>query len=122
MNQFYQVAITKHPIGSAVEYREPPIQGKIIVKVADSTTVGAYRLIVVDCDETQHQTNSLLPGVKVLLEPEAIQLAAIYQPQRTIKRFDPKTRKEESVVMPAADLKRFYVAKPAVEKATKAKK
>jgi hypothetical protein len=120
MNYFYRVAITKQFLGSAIEHKEPPLQGQIQTKVTDATTQGDFKIIIVECDETQHRFNLNLPGVQTLEEDEVTQLAPLYQPQRTIKRFDPKTRKEEAVVMPAADLKRFYAAKP-VEKSTKAK-
>ncbi|BAP56305.1 hypothetical protein THII_2008 [Thioploca ingrica] len=121
MNHFYRVAITKQFLGSAIEHKEPPLQGQIQTKVTDSTTQGDFKLITVDCDDSQHRLNITLPGVQNLEEDEVTQLAPLYQPERSIKRFDPKTRKEESVVMPAADLTRFYAAKP-VEKSTKAKK
>ena len=120
MNHFYRVAITKQFLGSAIEHKEPPLQGQIQTKVTDSTTQGDFKIIIVDCDDTQHQYNLNLSGVQNLAEDEVTKLAPLYQPERTIKRFDPKTRKEEAVVMPAADLSRFYVAKP-VEKTTPAK-
>lgn len=121
MNHYYRVAITKQFLGSAIEHKEPPLSGQIQAKVTDATTQGDFKIIIVDCDDSQHRLNITLPGVQILEEDEVTQLAPLYQPQRTIKRFDPKTRQEESVVMPAADLTRFYVAKP-VEKSTKVKK
>ena len=115
MNHFYRVAITKQFLGSAVEYKEPLFQGQIQAKVTDSTTQGNFKIIVVNCDDIQHQYNLNLSGVQNLAEDEVTKLAPLYQPERTIKRFDPKTRKEEQVVIPAADLSRFYSEIPSYE-------
>jgi len=121
MNHFYRVVITKQFLGSAIEHKEPSLQGQIQAKVTDSTTQGDFKIIIIDCDDTQYQYNLNLSGVHNLEEDEVTKLAPLYQPERTIKRFDPKTRKEESVVMSAANLTRFYATKP-VEKTTKTKK
>ncbi len=108
MKRFYKVTITKWPIGSAVEHREPPVQGAIIVKVTDITTGGDYRLFLVDASDEQHQSNLSLTGVEELSEEQAIKLAAEYQPQRTFKRFNPETRQEEQISVPTLDLRMFY--------------
>ena len=110
MNRFYQVAITKWPIGSAVEHTEPPVQGRIIVKVTDSTTGGDYKLFLVDASDEQHQANLSLAGVQELAEEQAVKLAAEYQPQRTFKRFNPITRQEEEISVPTLDLRTYYQA------------
>jgi hypothetical protein len=108
MNRFYKVAITKWPVGSAVEHREPAVQGHILTKVTDSTTGGDFKLFLVDGDEAQHQTNLSLAGVEELAEEQAVRLAAEYQPQRTFKRFNPQTRQEEQISVPTLDLRKFY--------------
>ena len=108
MNRFYKVAITKVPIGSAIEHREPRVQGRIIVKVTDVTTGGDYQLFLVDASDEQHQANLTLAGVEELSEEQAIKLAAEYQPQRSFKRFNPQTRQEEQISVPTLDLRKFY--------------
>jgi hypothetical protein len=107
MERFYNVAITKVPIGSAVEYKEPALQGKIIIKVSDIKTSGNYKLFVVDCNDEQNKANLTFSGVSELSEDEAVKLAAQYQPQRHVTRFNPETRKEEKITLPACDLKKF---------------
>ena len=108
MNHFYRVVITKQFLGSVIEHKEPPLQGQIQAKVTDSTTQGNFKIIVVNCDDNQHQFNLSSPAIQNLEENEVTKLAPLYQPERVIKRFDPKTRKKEQVVIPAADLSRFY--------------
>ena len=107
MNRFYRIVITKRPIGTAIEHREPEIQGAISTKVTDSTTAGDYKLIVADSTDEEHHANLAQPGVQELSEDEATALAPRYRPQRTHTAFNPETRKEERVTVPAADLKRF---------------
>ncbi len=108
--RFYKVTVTKWPIGSAIEYREPPVQGRIVTKVTDSTTRGDYRLFIVDCTDDQHQINLALPDVAELSEEQAIELAKQYQPERTVKRINRETNTEEEVTLPAVDLRQFYQA------------
>ena len=108
MNQFYKVAVSKRSIGSAVEHREPAVQGRILTKVTDSTSGGDFKLLLVDADEAQHQANLSVAGVEELAEEQAIKLAAEYQPQRTFKRFNPQTRQEEQISVPTLDLRAFY--------------
>ena len=79
MNHFYRVAITKQFLGSAIEHKEPPLQGQIQVKVTDSTTQGDFKIIIVDCDDTQHQYNLNLSGVQNLEENEVTKLAPLKQ-------------------------------------------
>jgi len=107
MNRFYKVAITKRPVGTAIEHREPPVQGNIIVKVTDSTTAGDHKLLVVDADDAQHTANLRLPGVEEVEEVEAVKLAPKFQPKRAFTRFDPASRKEEKTTVSAVDLKEF---------------
>lgn len=108
MVSFYKVRIAKRKIGSAVEHIEPALQGEVIVKVTDSETSGDYKLFVVDATDAQHKMNLTLPGVEALSEAEAVKLAAQYQPQRTLRQFNPVTMKEETIKVPACDLKKFY--------------
>jgi hypothetical protein len=108
MNRFYRVAITKRPVGTAVQHREPAVQGKVITKVTDLTTAGDYKLFVVDASDAQHEANLTLSGVAELSEAEAVKLATVYQPERIITQFDPLTRKEEKLTVPACDLEKFY--------------
>lgn len=113
MNRFYQIAIFKYPLGStAIEHREPPIQGEILVKVTDINTRGDFKLMVVDCDNEQHQTNLILPGVLNITEAKAIELARRYQPERLLAEFDRETGKKQSKLMPAVDLTQFYAVTP----------
>ena len=105
--RFYQVRITKVPVGTAVEHRPPAIQGTLHRTVTDASTRGDYQLFVVEADDNQHQANVALPDVKELSAEDALALAPQYQPQRTATRFDPLTRKETKVEMPAADLTPF---------------
>ena len=109
MKHCYRVTITKQLLGSAIEYLEPLLQGQIQAKMTDSTTRGNFKLIIIDCDDNQHQFNLNLSGVENLTVEEATKLAPIYQPQRTIRRFNPQTRQEEKVVVPAMDLTQFYI-------------
>ena len=108
MRKFYKVAITKRPVGSAVQHIEPSIKGNIIIKVTDSTTAGDYKLFVIDCDDAQHKANLATAGIEELSEEQAVQLAAEFQPKRTLTQLNPVTMKEEKVTVPACDLKKFY--------------
>jgi hypothetical protein len=108
VKRFYKVAITKRSIGSAIEHREPGVEGHVLVKVTDSTTAGDYKLFVIDCNDAQHQANLDTPGIEEVSEDQAVTLAAKYQPQRTLTRLNPQTRKEEHITVPACDLKQFY--------------
>ncbi|HEY0733609.1 MAG TPA: hypothetical protein VGD69_01780 [Herpetosiphonaceae bacterium] len=107
MNRCYKVAVIKRPIGTAIEYQEPPVQGKLITKVFDSTTGGDYELIVLDADDGQHQANVALAGVEELSEEQAVDLAATYQPERTLTRINPRTMTEEQETVPACDLRKI---------------
>ncbi|MGA1870551.1 MAG: hypothetical protein ACMUJM_18605 [bacterium] len=116
MKRFYKVAITKVPLGTAIEYREPPLQGKVVIKVSDTETAGSYQLFVVECDDTQNRDNIASPFVSELSEEEAVKLAAHYQPQRTVIRHQPqrqgshphsRLRMREKITLPACDLKKF---------------
>lgn len=108
MKRFYKATITKQPIGSAVRHKEPAVQGKVIVKVTDSTTAGDYKLLVIDCDDAQNKTNLTVPGVEELSEEQALKLAAQYQPERTLTHLNPVTMEEEEIDVPACDLRKFY--------------
>lgn len=108
MNRFYRVVITKQPVGSAVRHKEPAMQGRVIIKVTDSTTAGNYKLFVMDCDDAQHEANLTLSGVEALLEAEAVKLAAQYQPRRTLTRFNPVTLEKGEIEIPGCDLGKFY--------------
>jgi hypothetical protein len=108
VKRFYKAAITKRSLGSAVEHREPGVEGQVIVKVTDSTTAGDYKLFLIDCNDAQHEANLNIPGIEEVSEEQAITLAAKYQPKRTLTRLNPLTRQEEKVTVPACDLKKFY--------------
>jgi hypothetical protein len=108
MRRFYKVAITKWPVGTAVQHREPAVQGKVIVKVTDSTTGGDYKVFVVDAGDDQHKANLALPAVEGLSESQAVKLAAKYQPKRTLTQFNPLTGKKEKTTIPTCDLKKLY--------------
>ena len=115
MNRFYKVSITKQRVGSAIEHREPPLQGQVITKVTDSTTRGNFKLIVVDADSAQHKANLAMPGVEGLTKTAAQKLAPTYQPKRTFTEFNPRTNKQETVTLPAVNLRR-RLEKPATAK------
>ena len=108
MKRFYKATITKQPIGSAVRHKEPAVQGKVIVKVTDSTTAGDYKLLFIDCDDAQNKTNLTIPGVEELSEEQALELAAQYQPKRTLTQLNTVTMEEEEIDVPACDLRNFY--------------
>ncbi len=108
MKKFYKVAITKRPIGSAIEHKEPAMQGDIIIKVTDSTTAGDHKIFVIECDDAQHKANLTSSRIEELSEERAIKLAAEYQPKRTLTRFNPLTMKKEKTDIPACDLRKFY--------------
>ena len=91
MTRFYKVAITKHPVGSAIRHKEPAVQGKVIVRVSDSTTAGDYKLLVMDCDEAQNKSNLAIPGVEELSEEQTVHLATRSQPQRICADINPRT-------------------------------
>ncbi len=104
MIRYYRGRIEKHPVGTAVEHREPPLEGEVVVSVRDSTTGGDYKLFVVDSDDAQHESNLTLPGVEPLEEDAAVELAARYQPATTGERFDPQTGAVEAFDVLAVDL------------------
>ena len=104
---FYKARITKVPVGSAVEYREPAIQGNLKLTVTDASTRGEYKLFVVEANDDQHKANVAVPDVEELAAEDAQKLAPKYQPQSTITQFNPFTQNEEKVEIPAADLGAF---------------
>ncbi|NIM18407.1 MAG: hypothetical protein GTO45_41030 [Candidatus Aminicenantes bacterium] len=108
MNVFYKVSITKEQVGSAIQHKEPSLQGKIVIKVMDSTTRGDFKIFVMECDEAQNKANLSKPGIEKLTEEQAVKLAAKYQPKRTMVELNPRTMKEEKVTIPACDLRKFY--------------
>jgi hypothetical protein len=107
MRRFYRVAVEKHPVGSAIEFREPPLEGEVVVKVSEAATQGASRVVVLDADDEQDERNRTLAGVEALDEEAAVALSAEYQPASSGTRFDPATRKTEEVETPAVDLARI---------------
>lgn len=111
MVKFLKVSITKLPIGTAVEHKEPALQGEIITKVTDTTTAGDYRIIVLESDEAQCKANLAIMGVEELSEAEAVKLAAKYQPKRTVTQIPPFAKQKEKVAVPVFDLKKFLKAK-----------
>lgn len=111
MKRFYRVKIHRRPVGTAVEHHEPPLEGEVVVKVTDATTSGDYKLVVLDADDAQHESNLALPGVEALEEEGAVKLAARYQPATTGERFDPRTGKTETVDVPAVDLAAILAAR-----------
>ena len=108
MKTFYKVTITKQSVGSAVRYKEPPLQGKIIAKVTDMESMGDYRIVIMECDEVQHKTILTMGGVVELSEKESVKLAAQFQPKRTVTKFNPRTRKAEKIRIPACNLNKLY--------------
>lgn len=111
MNRYYRVATEKHPVGTAVEHREPPLEGEVVVRVTDSAG-GEHRLVVLDADDAQHEGNLALPGVEALEEAEAVDLAARYRPAGTARRPDPRTGRMETVELPAVDLAAILAQRP----------
>lgn len=108
MIKFYKGKIDKISTSSATQYKEPELNGNIIVTVTDSTTSGNFKIYVVDTDENQHKSNLEYPGVEELSEKQAIKLAAKYQPQRVRTDFNPLTLKEEKRTIAACDLTKYY--------------
>ena len=107
MKAFYRVSVTKQPIGSAIRHKEPPLAGKVVIKVTDTRSAGDFKLVVIDCSEAQHADNLLLPGVAELSEADAIALAPKYRPKRTTTRLNERSGKREKTTIPAVDLKAF---------------
>ena len=108
MRRYYKVSITKKPIGSAILFKVPLVQGKIIVKVTDSKTAGDHKLVVVDCDNRQNKANAAMKGVEEQSEDQAVKLAAKFQPKKTITRLELlQPQKEEKATVAAFDLKKF---------------
>jgi len=110
MPRFYNVTVDKRSIGTAIEHREPPLQGKVLAKVSESQTDGDHRLIVLDCSDDQDRLNLAQAGVTALSETDAVALAARYQPAWSGKRLNPTTRQMEQVSLPALDLRMYYAA------------
>lgn len=104
MNRFYRVAIDKRPIGTAIEHREPPLQGQRIVNVTERKTQGDFKLMVVEATDAEDQKNLGLPGVEPLTQADAVKLAAEYQPAHQQERRDSRTGKVERIDVPAVDL------------------
>jgi len=108
MTRHYRVTITKKPIGSAILFKEPSLQGKIITKVTDSKTAGDYKLVLVDCDNRQNEINAAIKGVEELAEAQAVKLAAKFQPKRTVTGSALlQPQKAEKATVAAVDLKKF---------------
>ena len=105
MRAYYKVMVSKQPVGSAVMHKEPPLEGEVVTKVTDMTTGGDYKLIVLDCDDEQHQGNLTVPGVAEVSDSEAADLAPKFQPERTMTEFDPASGKESKFSVPAVDLR-----------------
>lgn len=105
MQAFYKISVVKQAIGSAVMHKEPPLQGAVIIKITDTGSDGDYKIVALECSEEQHIENLSYPGVASMEEDEAVKLAPKYQPKRTFSDIDPRTRKEQKIERPAADLK-----------------
>lgn len=105
MRAYYRVSVIKQAVGSAIMHKEPPLEGDVVTKVTDVTTAGDYKLIVLDCDDEQHQANLTVPGVAEVSDSEAADLAPKFQPERTLTEFDPASGKESTLNVPAADLR-----------------
>jgi hypothetical protein len=111
MNRFYKATINKIPIGTAIQHQEPPIQGKLVVKVVDTSTAGDFMVMVVNAGDKQHKANLALPAIESLTEAQAVKLAKKYQPKRTMTDINPRTMAEEETTFPACDLKKYYQKK-----------
>lgn len=108
MKRYYKSIIGRQSVGTAVQYVEPGLHGVVVIKVTDTTTAGDHKLFVMDCDDSQHQANLGIGGVEELSEEQAVELAARYQPSRTIEQFNPLTMRKEKIEMPACDLRKFF--------------
>lgn len=104
MRRFYRVAVDRHAVGSAIEFREPPLEGEVVIKVSEAASEGASRVVVLDADDEQDERNLELDGVEALDEEAAVELAAKYQPASRGRRLDPSTGKVEEAERPAVDL------------------
>jgi hypothetical protein len=60
-----------------------------------------------ECTEEQHQENITLPLVRELAEAKAVELAARFQPARTVIRHKGHESKKEALELPELDLKKF---------------
>ena len=89
MNRFYRVRIDKRYFGTAVQHREPSLEGKVVARVAAAAVRGNFKLLVVDASDTEHNKNVAHPDVlEVLPEAAAVDLAAKLRPER-MKRVTP---------------------------------
>ena len=113
--RFYQIRIAKVPVGTAVEYRTPDLQGTLQRTVTESGSRSDYELAVVEADDSQHQANLALLDVSSIEAEEAETLAPQYQPKRQLARFDSLTQKETRIKLSAADLTPFTRGKVAIE-------
>ena len=104
MERYYKVPIDKRRIGSAIQHREPPLQGTLLTKVTEMKTHGNVKIIVIDADEQQHQRNVLLPGVEEIDAVGAATLAAEFQPEHDVEEPDPITRERKKRKQPAVKL------------------
>ncbi len=119
MEVHYRVKIAKESIGSAIQHKEPPLEGNVTVKVGDTQTRGAYKVIVLDCTAAQHAENLTLPGVQELNQDRAVKLAARFQPKRKMVKMKPHFKKgkdpdedAEDINVPVLDLKKHLKKKP----------
>jgi hypothetical protein len=108
MVRFYKAAIVMKPIGAAIQYKEPSVKGKIIKSVTDAASRGKCKLMVVDADDEQHRFNLALSLLEEVSESEAVELAKLYRPEKTLTRINRQTMKEEKVTVPTCDLKKYY--------------
>lgn len=97
----------KVPIGKAIMYKLPPLDGEILIKITDSSTKGDYTLIVIECDDQIHNKNISMEKVTDMEEQNAVELAAELQPESNRVEVNPKTKRKRKITNPALDLTKF---------------
>lgn len=104
MIRFYAITIRVQVRGSALLFTQPALLGQVLVSVAD-TIKDERRLYVCNAADEEHAKNLGVEGLKEVSEAAAVELAATFQPARTLVLTDSRTGAEEQLEMPACNLR-----------------
>jgi hypothetical protein len=105
MRKFYEIKPLQIPYGTAVEIKDPPIQGQILCSVSNSSSADLTKIIVCDCTDEQHTANLSTFGTREISLDDAQEMSARFKPARKVPHFNPEKQQEEEIERPAFDLK-----------------
>ncbi len=107
MLKIYKSTIKKRVRAGVELIEEPTLEGELVAKIPDTATDSGSLLMLVECNDEQHQANSSIPDVETLAGRDAVELAAQYQPKRRRRRRGVFGSARRTVEIAAFDLNKF---------------